>query len=191
MGKRSSFARRPRDFYPTPLDAIRPLCPWLPRGARYVEPCAGAGDLVAGLRALRPDVRCVHASDIEPKAPGIGRADLGAPMPLADVDFFITNGPWPRPGGFGEPVLGQIRHFTAFRPVWLLLASDFAFNGYFGEVEAICRTIVAVGRVSWEGNGQAGKENAAWYLFDAAHRDGPSFKGRSPDHAARLDGGPA
>jgi hypothetical protein len=39
MGKRSSFERIPRDFYPTPYAAVPPLIPHL-RGIRtFAEPC--------------------------------------------------------------------------------------------------------------------------------------------------------
>ena len=49
MGKRSSFERRPGDFYATPLPAVLPLISHL-RGIRtFAEPCAGAGDLVRHL----------------------------------------------------------------------------------------------------------------------------------------------
>jgi hypothetical protein len=41
MGKRSDFARVPRDFYPTPAEAVAPLVPHLRRGCLYSEPCAG------------------------------------------------------------------------------------------------------------------------------------------------------
>lgn len=46
MGKRSRFQRAPRDFYPTPAGAVSPLLPRLPPEFAFVEPCAGAGDLV-------------------------------------------------------------------------------------------------------------------------------------------------
>ena len=48
MGKRSSFERIPRDFYPTPFAAVPPLIPHL-RGVRtFAEPCCNAP---IGLRA--------------------------------------------------------------------------------------------------------------------------------------------
>ena len=46
MGKRSDFERKPRDFYPTPMEAVEPLLPHLPEGFKFAEPCAGNGALV-------------------------------------------------------------------------------------------------------------------------------------------------
>jgi len=62
MGKRSSFERVPRDFYPTPLAAVPPLIPHLGGVRRLAEPCCGDGALVRHLEAH--GLRCVHASDI-------------------------------------------------------------------------------------------------------------------------------
>ena len=31
MGKRSDFERKPRDFYPTPMEAVEPLLEHLPQ----------------------------------------------------------------------------------------------------------------------------------------------------------------
>ena len=41
MGKRSDFERVPRDYYPTPIEAVEPLIDHLPYSFDYVEPCAG------------------------------------------------------------------------------------------------------------------------------------------------------
>ena len=45
MGKRSDFERKPRDFYPTPMEAVKPLIPHMPRKFTFAEPCAGDGAL--------------------------------------------------------------------------------------------------------------------------------------------------
>jgi hypothetical protein len=49
MGKRSSFDRVPRDFYPTPYEAVLPLLAHLPR-CTFNEPCAGNGALIRHLQ---------------------------------------------------------------------------------------------------------------------------------------------
>ena len=51
MGKRSSFPRRERDNYPTPLSAVLPLLECLPPHTKFYEPCRGENDLVGHLTA--------------------------------------------------------------------------------------------------------------------------------------------
>lgn len=171
MSKRASqFPRKARDFYPTPPEAVEPLKAHLPRGARYWEPCCGDGALI---RALDGHAQCVAASDIEVHVEtGIARSVHGITSMQVDqalADYFITNPPWPRPGCHGEPVLGIVEHLSAMRRTWLLLPFDIAANRYFRKVSSQCVKIVPIGRVSWEQNGTAGKDNAAWFLFDARH----------------------
>src|SRR6476620_7032842 len=96
MSKRARFQheRNPRDFYPTPQEAVLPLLPYLPPRTRFVEPCAGAGDLIDHLKAAGHV--CVAAYDIEPQRDDIERRDA---MTLDAVDpgiTFITNLPWTR-----------------------------------------------------------------------------------------------
>ena len=45
VGKRSNFERKPRDYYPTPIDAVIPLIKHLPKKGLFAEPCAGDGRL--------------------------------------------------------------------------------------------------------------------------------------------------
>jgi hypothetical protein len=49
MGKRSNFTRRKQDAYDTPAAAVQPLLPHIAQDGetRFVEPCAGKGDLAA------------------------------------------------------------------------------------------------------------------------------------------------
>ena len=46
MGKRSNFERKPRDFYPTPIEAVYPLLEHLEEDFTFAEPCAGDGALL-------------------------------------------------------------------------------------------------------------------------------------------------
>jgi hypothetical protein len=62
MGKRSNFERIPRDFYPTPFEAVLPLIPHLGNAKTFSEPCCGGGDLVRHLESF--DLRCAFAGDI-------------------------------------------------------------------------------------------------------------------------------
>lgn len=163
MGKRSTFERRPRDWYPTPPEAVVPLLPHLEPGTDFIEPCAGDGALVGELE--RAGHVCVWALDIEPQAPGIQKLDALQFTNPGGASAFITNPPWPMPGKGGDPVISLILHFITMAPTWLLLPFDFAANRYFAKVADHCERIVPIGRVSWEGNGIPGKDNAAWFLF--------------------------
>jgi len=50
-------------------------------------------------------------------------------------------------------------------PTWMLADADWMFTKQAIPYLENCDLIVSVGRVSWEGNGVSGKENAAWYRF--------------------------
>ena len=52
MGKRSDFDRVPRDYYPTPIEAVKPLIDHLDYSFDYVEPCAGDGRLISHIKEL-------------------------------------------------------------------------------------------------------------------------------------------
>lgn len=170
VGKFSDFPRRARDCYDTPPEAVLPLIGHLPPGVRYWEPCAGAGRLI---EALRPRATCVQATDIAPRNDRVNCLPVedvcAEACGLATVQMFITNPPWPAPGRHGEPVVGIVRHLAAIRPTWLLLPLSMAAARYFAGIAPICAKIVIVGRVSWMENGTSGKEDCAWYLFDARH----------------------
>jgi hypothetical protein len=178
MGKRSDrFERSPRGLYPTPGSAVRPLLPHLPDGVRFDEPCAGDGALVTHLEAAEHFLTL--ASDILPMAGGITKRDaLDVVQCLGDM--FITNPPWPETNRRGDPTLPILMHLSSLAPTWLLLPADFAHNRYFSEVEERCQKIVSVGRVKWIPDTKySGKDNAAWYLFDATHVGQTSFHGRA------------
>jgi hypothetical protein len=173
MGKRSSFDRRERDFYPTPPEAVAPLLPHLPPRVRFAEPCDGEGDLRHELE--RWGAVAVSWTDL---AEGKDARDWNEhDLAYGEPDYFITNPPWPK--AKGEPTLSIAKHLAQLRPTWLLLSADFAHNRYFASVAPICAKIVSVGRVSWAGNGIAGKDNCAWYLFDARHIGPTKFYGRA------------
>ena len=52
MGKRSDFERKPRDFYPTPIEAVYPLLDHLEGNVIFAEPCAGDRRLSDHLESL-------------------------------------------------------------------------------------------------------------------------------------------
>ena len=73
MGKRSDFSRIERDYYPTPIEAVKPLVPHLPLGNfGYTEPCAGDGRLVQHMNILTNGLAvCEAAYDIEPRCQSV------------------------------------------------------------------------------------------------------------------------
>lgn len=164
MGKRSEFARRPMDDYPT-IDprAVDVLAPFLGKVRTYAEPCAGDGRLVEHLSRL--GLHCAYAGDI------VDGLDALAITWFGDVDAIITNPPWTR------AILHEmIVHFQKIAPTWLLFDADWAHTKQCGPYMDRCSHIVSVGRLKWiEGTKQTGKDNCAWYRFDRWHGGGPRF----------------
>ena len=163
MGKRSSFERIPRDFYPTPHAAVPPLIPHL-RGVRsFAEPCCGDNALVRHLESF--GLRCAYAGDIATGQDALALDTYG------DADAIITNPPYER-----KTMHALIWHFARFLPTWLLLETDWASTKQAAPFMPLCSDIVSVGRLRWiEGTTMSGKQNFAWYRFDARHTAGPIF----------------
>jgi hypothetical protein len=172
MGKRSSFEHIPRDFYPTPIEAVAPLIPHLPAGGSFVEPCAGAGDLMAHLEAS--GLRCLNAWDIEPQRADILKADALDCL-FCRADFFITNPPWSR------PILHSlIEHLSLLAPTWLLFDADWMHTRQSAPFMPFLRKIVSVGRIKWIPDSPfTGKDNCCWYLFDQTSEAPAQFIGRA------------
>src|SRR5262249_13060748 len=172
MGKRSNFERREADFYPTPRAAVDPLIPHL-RGIRtFAEPCCGDGDLIRHLESF--GLRCVHQGDIRTGQDALAVAHYGA------ADAIITNPPYTR-----ELMHRLIAHFQCITSTWLLLEADWAQTKQATPFMATCSDIVAIGRVKWiAGSKHTGKDNFAWYRFEAGHTSGPVFHCR--DHGDTI-----
>lgn len=172
MGKRSDFVRRERDWYPTPVEAVRPLLPHLAPRTRFCEPCAGDGALIDHLTAAGHF--CVMACDIEP---GRGDIQTGDARKIRgfSAECFITNPPWSR--DILHSILGHLPHIA---PTWLLFDADWVHTRQAAPFMCGLRKIVSVGRVKWIADSPfTGKDNCAWHLFDA-HSDAPAqFIGRA------------
>ena len=171
MGKRSDFERRPRDFYPTPAEAVAPLLAHLSPGTRFAEPCAGDGALVDHLTAAGHI--CVWESDIEPRR-SMFEADALS-LNYVSQDCIITNPPWDR-----KVLHPLIVHLSAQAPTWLLFDADWIHTRQAAPFLPLLRKIVSVGRVKWIADSPfTGKDNCAWHLFDAK-ADAPAiFIGRA------------
>ena len=168
MGKRSpGHDARPRDFWPTPPEGIRPLLRLsdeVQPSKRFIEPCAGDGALVSGLEMN--GWTCELALDLEPQVPGILKHDasmLSRREELRGIDdpLIVTNPPWARK--LIEPLLDD--WFTFAHQIWLLHPLDWLANQWMGRFNRHIDMIVPIGRVSWLQNGQAGKENSTWVRY--------------------------
>jgi hypothetical protein len=163
MGKRSNFEHIPRDFYPTPFAAVPPLIAHL-RGVRtFAEPCCGDGALVRHLQSF--GLHCAYAGDIATGQNALALDTYG------NADAIITNPPYER-----KTMHALIAHFARILPTWLLLETDWASTKQAAPFMPWCSDIVSVGRLRWiEGTTMSGKQNFAWYRFDARHLAGPVF----------------
>ena len=161
MGKRSSFERKPHDFYPTPMEAIAPLMGHLPNKVSFCEPCAGQGHLIRHLEQYGH--RCASAFDADERQfyPVLDALHLQYHN-LAGAQTIITNPPWSR-----DLLHPMIERFASLVPTWLLFDADWAYTKQSGPYMDYCHRIIAVGRVKWiEGSKMTGKDNCAWYMFD-------------------------
>lgn len=185
MGKRSDYARVPRDYYPTPMEPVKPLVPFLensyPDGFTFCEPCAGDGRLINHIETLTGG-KCVSSFDIEPMGPGIVQKDARDLVleDLNNADVIITNPPWGRLKKHDYILHTLITIFSDLRPTWLLFDADWVHtiqSKPFVE-ERLCK-IVSIGRVKWiENSAGTGKDNCCWYLFDKDKKETVRFYGR-------------
>jgi hypothetical protein len=175
MGKRSDYVRRERDFYSTPIDALKPLMSHLPESFVYAEPCAGDARLALHLDILT-DSNCIASmlSDIEPQDGCVKELDAFDFIAPANTDFIITNPPWNR-----KILHPMIDHFRVQKPTWLLFDADWKYTKQSIPYIQYCHKIVSIGRIKWiEGSKSTGKDNCAWYLFDKEPCDNTIFAGR-------------
>jgi hypothetical protein len=161
LGKRTNFPRRERDDYPTPWKAVAPLLRLLEPGTRFVEPCAGDGELVGHLE--RAGHVCVGAYDLP--------IDARTASYAIDSDVvFITNPPW-RPQFEPRKIIANL---SDQRPSWLLMYTDWLFTKRAAPYLPRLRAIAVVGRMRWiPGTKHSGYENCCWALFDWPQLDGP------------------
>jgi hypothetical protein len=167
MGKRSDFVRLPQDKYDTPAAAVMPLLPHLKPGARFIEPCCGAGCLVGHLKHAGHVLVSAFDLPIDARTTRYAETKPGV--------VFITNPPWSR------PVLHEIIiNLSNQAPAWLLIDADGAHTKQPIPYLPHLRKIVSVGRVKWIPDSQfTGKDNCAWHRFEHPHSArGALFFGR-------------
>ena len=173
MGKRSDFERVPRDYYPTPYNAVEPLLPHLPDNFTFAEPCAGDRRLIEHLQ--KNGGYCNNAMDIEPQHKKVTRGNC-LEHSFFRSDYIITNPPWNR-----KILHPMIDHFSDQRPTWLLFDSDWMHTKQSIPYLKMLKKVVSIGRVKWiEGSTSVGKDNCCWYLFENTFKfDTIEFWGRT------------
>jgi len=180
--RQSRYAKKDRCAYDT-IDprAVAALRPHVRNLTRFIEPCAGKGDLVRQLQGI--GLECLDAFDIAPRADDIRQDDAltwEAPFAYRRASI-ITNPPfdWPLPRDLLTHWLGQVD--TA----WLLLEANFAHTLRAAPLLGHCRNIVSIGRLRWEADSRhSSTKDYAWYEF-TRHGDGrPVFHPRHPGKAA-------
>lgn len=174
MGKRSDFERVERDFYPTPYEAVVPLLPHLTMIGGFAEPCAGDGALIRNLE--KHGFHCGWSSDIEPREEDHFQCSYEeiTASELRRDSHIITNPPWDR-----KILHPMIEHFCHLKPTWLLFDADWMHTRQSVRFRPWLVKIVSVGRVKWIPDSKmTGKDNCAWYLFDARHGGVTEFVGR-------------
>ena len=161
MGKRSDFTRFERDYYQTPIIAVMPLLPHLPRCTRFYEPCAGDGQLANILEEMGGHY-CTEAWDIEPQAGWIRKANALTHTPDEEGDCYITNPPWNR-----DVLHPLITKLSSHRPTWLLIDADWMHTIQATSFMPTCQKIVSIGRAKWiPDSPYTSMDNCCWYLFD-------------------------
>ena len=174
MGKRSSFDKLPRDYYPTPEKAVAPLLDHLPREISFCEPCAGDGRLVSHLEKYF-DAVCFFACDTEPNADWIIKKDANK-LNSEEVEWcemIITNPP------FTWKTLKPLMDvFLSLRPTILLLPADYMHNQRMSHYMKLCSKVVSIGRLKWiEDSPYSGVDNYCWYWFDKDNKQQTEFYG--------------
>ena len=171
------FEKRPRDFYPTPMSAVKSLKGLLPDNFSFCEPCAGAGDLVRHIEAEFERAVCFLPVDIEPKVDWVVQGDalnIGV-GDLEYCDIVITNPPFT-----WSVVKPMMDHFIPLIPTVLLLPADFAHNVRFAPYLKQCAAIKSIGRIKWiEDSKNSGVENYSWYFFSPQKVLHTEFIGRT------------
>lgn len=183
MGKRSNFKRKKADSYHTWDErAVKPLAKHLDPRCRYIEPCAGNGDLLRLLSQLT-EAKCVLAFDkykaknynVPYKVVAQNPQRKRDALTLDDRDIkrtkanaIITNPPWTR-----EIMHAMIEHFCSLGvEVWLLFDADWLYteqSSYY--VSHYLMEVVPVGRVKWVRNSKYdAMDSVAWYRFSGNKR---------------------
>lgn len=157
MGKRSDFERIDKDFYrtidPKAGDALRPF---LDLSKEYVEPFAGAGDLVSQF----PELAWKIIIDIAPKSNHIAKQDAFYYTWYEPNEIILTNPPWTR-----AIFHHAIEHFTPkVQYCWWLMDANWQFTKQaIPYIKEYVTDIVTIGRLRWiPDTTMSGKDDCVW-----------------------------
>ena len=162
------FKRNPRDYYPTPYEAVIPLINHLKDKTKFTEPCAGNYILAKHLE--KHGHVCEKAYDIEPQNKLVKNKNA---LEINKASMFITNPPFDK-----KLLLPLLDHFINVANTWLLLPADFMHNKYFSKYLDYCNTIISIGRIKWiKDSKMSSTDNFAWYFF-TKNKTKTNFYGR-------------
>ena len=181
MGKRSNFARKALDTYDTPNAAVAPLLPHLPPKTRFIDPCAGAGDLVEHLIDAGHVFNAGY--DLQPRADYIRQAIFWPPT-VAPSRPKTSTLHHQSCRGSGSAFASDDRPLRSFdRPPGLLIDANWMFTAQAEPFLRYCSKIVTVGRVRWiPGSTMTGKDDCAWFLFEPEPVMFTQFIGKTRQH---------
>jgi hypothetical protein len=171
MNKRTpDFKRKPSDFYPTPPPAVDPLRPFLEaeKFSTFAEPCNGNDDLTRVLESF--GLKCVYRGDIRKGKDALLQTHFNG------AERIITNPPHSR-----DMLHPLIAHLSGIAPSWLLIDVDWWHTKQSASFAHLCKLIIPIGRLKWfRDSPHTGKDNFAWYFFDAKHKGPTIIHGRTP-----------
>lgn len=169
----SSYERKKNELYETEPWAVEALCRHINFSRSFIwEPAAGNHKIADYLTSLGS---IVHTSDIVTYEREHGEIYdfLNEPInpPRNEIVSIITNPPYGKGNRlavkFAEIALARCDGFVA-----LLLTAKFDFGKtrrhLFADNPRFAMKIALLDRISWEGNGQTGTEDHAWYIWGPA-----------------------
>lgn len=164
--KGQKFPRIPQDRYYTPFRPVVPLIPYISHVEHFAEPCAGGGDLIRHLSYFGKS--CIYHNDLD------NGVDARTDPALEAVDRIITNPPYK-----WSVLQPMIARFMRIAETWLLLETDFLFNGQSAPFLRHCSDVVPVGRVNWfPGTKFESRKHYAWFCFHIHHTAYPTMHPR-------------
>ena len=162
MGKRSDFKRIDRDLYRTfDPKAGRALASVTGESKTYIEPFAGAGDLVDQLPEY---LHCMRKSDIVPLREDIEQKDAFSytKEDFKDIDWMITNSPWDR-----KIFHRAIEHFVPIVDCWFLIDANWIWTKQAQSyMNKYVTDVVPIGRMKWiPETKMSGKDDCVWLFM--------------------------